>query len=74
MEDAPKKIVEINENKLSIAAIIIPFSIAGALIRITISRLETFPGMPVFSLVYAQWIGCLIIGIATRNKSRLFSW
>ncbi|KAI8062036.1 CrcB-like protein-domain-containing protein [Thamnidium elegans] len=74
MEEPQKKIIEINENKLAIAALIVPMSIVGTLIRIALTRLETFPGMPVFSLVYAQWVGCLIIGIVAKNKSHLFSW
>lgn len=67
-------VVEINENKLVIAASIIPFSIAGTLIRLAIMQLEDYPGMPVFSLVYVQWIGCLIMGIAAKNKNLLFLW
>ncbi|KAI9481119.1 MAG: CrcB-like protein-domain-containing protein [Benjaminiella poitrasii] len=68
------KTKEINENKIAIAAAIIPFSIAGVLIRIALNRLETYPGAPVFSIVYAQWIGCFIMGIAATNKNFLFSW
>ncbi|KAI8378690.1 CrcB-like protein-domain-containing protein [Choanephora cucurbitarum] len=61
-----------NENKLVIAALLIPFSIAGTLIRIGVTRLQDYEGAPVFSLVYAQWIGCLVMGIALSNKSYLF--
>lgn len=74
MEEPEKRVIEINENKVAIAAAIVPWSIAGVLIRIALTRLQTYPGMPVFSLVYAQWVGCLIIGIATQYKKHLFAW
>ncbi|KAI9310487.1 CrcB-like protein-domain-containing protein, partial [Dichotomocladium elegans] len=49
----------------------IPFAIAGTLIRIGLGRLETFDGAPVFSLVYAQWIGCFVMGMAAEKKQWL---
>ncbi|ORE01384.1 hypothetical protein BCV72DRAFT_217423 [Rhizopus microsporus var. microsporus] len=67
-----EKVLVVNENKFVIAATIIPFSIAGVLIRIALSRLETYSGAPVFSLVYAQWIGCFIMGVVMTNKTLLF--
>lgn len=72
MADAEVKSVEVIENKLVIAASIIPFSIAGTLIRIALTRLQDYSGAPVFGLVYAQWVGCLIMGIAVKNKNDLF--
>jgi fluoride ion exporter CrcB/FEX len=66
------KKIAVEENKLVIAFIIIPFSIAGALIRIALQRLEVYTGAPVFGLVYAQWIGCFVMGIAVKNKTNLF--
>ncbi|CEP06895.1 hypothetical protein [Parasitella parasitica] len=74
MSNIPAKTVEVNENRIAIAAAIIPFSIAGALIRIAIERLQDYTGAPVFALVYAQWIGCVIMGITNKNKSALISW
>ncbi|KAG1152239.1 hypothetical protein G6F37_001048 [Rhizopus arrhizus] len=74
MIDGNNKILVINENKYVIAAIIIPFSIAGVLVRIALTRLETYPGSPVFGLVYAQWVGCFIMGIVVINKPLLFKW
>lgn len=68
------EVVEVNENKFVIAASIIPFSMAGTLIRIGLERLQDYPGMPVFGLVHAQWIGCLIMGIATKNRYLLLLW
>jgi CrcB protein len=74
MSDYQVKTIEINENKIAIAFAIIPFSIAGTLIRIALIRLQEYPGMPVFSLVYAQWVGCLIMGIAVKCKTPLILW
>lgn len=74
MADAQGRVVEINENKLAIVAAIIPMSIAGCLIRIAITNLQEYSGAPVFGIVYAQWIGCLIMGIAMRKKGLLVSW
>jgi fluoride ion exporter CrcB/FEX len=64
--------VAVYEKKLVLAFIIIPFAIAGALIRIGLQRLETYAGSPVFGLVYAQWLGCLIMGVVTLHKNNLF--
>lgn len=74
MADVDNGEIEINENKLVIAATIIPLSMIGTLIRIALTRLQDYSGAPVFSLVYAQWLGCLIMGIVTRNKSNMFLW
>ncbi|KAI8645111.1 CrcB-like protein-domain-containing protein [Parasitella parasitica] len=71
MSDLAAKSVEVNENKIAVAAAIIPFSIAGTLIRIALGRLQDYTGAPVFALVYAQWVGCLIMGLASKNKSAL---
>lgn len=68
------RILVINENKFLISAVIIPFSIVGLLVRIALTRLETYTGAPVFGLVYAQWVGCFIMGIAVTNKTLLFNW
>ncbi|CAO3590535.1 unnamed protein product [Absidia cylindrospora] len=64
--------ITVYEKKFAITFIIIPFAIAGALIRVALQRLETFPGAPVFSLVYAQWVGCFIMGIVTLHKNNIF--
>lgn len=64
--------VAVSEKKLVLAFSIIPFAIAGALIRIGLQRLETYDGSPVFGLAYAQWLGCLIMGVVTFHKNNLF--
>ncbi|EPB82034.1 hypothetical protein HMPREF1544_11238 [Mucor circinelloides 1006PhL] len=74
MNDLQAKTTEINENKIAVAAAIIPFSIAGVLIRIALERLQDYTGAPVFGLVYAQWLGCLIMGLTNKNKNALFLW
>ncbi|KAI9017957.1 CrcB-like protein-domain-containing protein [Phycomyces nitens] len=66
--------LEIHENKLAIVGAIVPMSILGVLIRIGLQRLETYPGAPVFGLVYAQWVGCFIMGIAVKNKNAIHKW
>ncbi|KAI8089908.1 CrcB-like protein-domain-containing protein [Halteromyces radiatus] len=60
------------EKKLVIGFLIIPFAIAGALIRVGLQQLETYNGAPVFPLIYAQWLGCVIMGIVTIHKHYLF--
>ncbi|KAI8071018.1 CrcB-like protein-domain-containing protein [Gongronella butleri] len=60
------------EKKLIITFMIIPFAIAGVLIRVALQRLQTYAGAPVFALVYAQWVGCFIMGMATVYKNDLF--
>ncbi|KAI7865469.1 CrcB-like protein-domain-containing protein [Spinellus fusiger] len=66
--------IDIPENKLAIVGLIIPFSVAGVLIRIGLQRLENYSGAPVFGLIYAQWIGCFIMGITVYNKVTLLQW
>ncbi|ORZ01235.1 CrcB-like protein-domain-containing protein [Syncephalastrum racemosum] len=65
---------QIYENKIAIGASLIPMSILGTLIRVGLQRLETYNGAPVFGLVYAQWIGCFIMGIAVQDKSILIHY
>ncbi|KAI9303085.1 hypothetical protein BJ944DRAFT_256879 [Cunninghamella echinulata] len=61
----------IYEKKTAIGFILIPFAIAGVLIRIALQRLEAYDGAPVFPLVYAQWVGCFIMGIVTTQKTNI---
>ncbi|CAO3611837.1 unnamed protein product [Cunninghamella echinulata] len=61
----------IYEKKTVVGFILIPFAIAGVLIRIALQRLEAYHGAPVFPLVYAQWVGCFIMGIATTQKANI---
>ncbi|KAI7860389.1 CrcB-like protein-domain-containing protein [Circinella umbellata] len=49
-------------------------AILGTLIRIGLQRLQTYDGQPVFALVYAQWIGCFIMGMVVQQKDVLMQW
>ncbi|KAG0187386.1 hypothetical protein DFQ28_006421 [Apophysomyces sp. BC1034] len=71
--DTPAELIVL-ENKWPVVGIIIPFSILGTLIRIGLQSLETYNGAPVFGLVYAQWIGCFIMGVVVWNKIKLLQW
>lgn len=63
--------LQIYENKLPIFAALIPVSILGALIRIGLNLLETYNGAPVFGLAYAQFVGCVIMGVVVKKKDFL---
>ncbi|CAO3687889.1 unnamed protein product [Umbelopsis ramanniana] len=63
--------LQIHENKLPIFAALIPVSILGALIRIGLNLLETYNGAPVFGLAYAQFVGCVIMGVVVKKKDFL---
>lgn len=63
--------LKLYENKLIIFAALIPFSIIGMLIRVGLTSLETYTGAPVFALVYAQFIGCTIMGFVAKKKDFL---
>ncbi|KAI9276473.1 CrcB-like protein-domain-containing protein [Umbelopsis sp. AD052] len=69
--DAADTTLQVNENKLPIVAALIPLSILGALIRIGLNLLETYNGAPVFGLAYAQFIGCVIMGVVVKKKDFL---
>jgi fluoride exporter len=44
-------------------------SIWGALARIGLSALSTYPGEPVFQLVWAQFVGCAIMGFLLQDRT-----
>ena len=69
-----EKTAVLKENKIAISFIIIPMAILGTLIRVGLQRLQTYDGQPVFPLVYAQWIGCFIMGIVVQQKDVLMQW
>jgi hypothetical protein len=60
--------IELGEKKVIVLSILIPFSIIGALIRIGLNVLHTYPGSPVFSLIYPQFVGCVIMGFCLARK------
>lgn len=59
---------ELGEKKAIVLSILIPFSIIGALIRIGLIILHSYPGSPVFSLIYPQFVGCVIMGFCLARK------
>ncbi|KAG2186136.1 hypothetical protein INT43_002574, partial [Umbelopsis isabellina] len=63
--------LKLYENKSIIFAALIPVSIIGMLIRVGLTLLETYAGAPVFALVYAQFIGCTIMGFVAKKKDFL---
>jgi fluoride ion exporter CrcB/FEX len=69
--EAEAPTLQLNENKLPIFAALVPVSILGALIRIGLNQLETYNGAPVYGLAYAQFIGCVIMGVAVKKKDFL---
>ncbi|TPX76188.1 hypothetical protein CcCBS67573_g02546 [Chytriomyces confervae] len=53
--------------------LIVFFSILGALVRVGVVQLNTFPNEPVFPLVWAQIVGCLIYGFCASRKKEIAS-
>ncbi|KAI8611395.1 CrcB-like protein-domain-containing protein, partial [Chytriomyces sp. MP71] len=53
------------------AALIIFFSVLGALVRVGVVQLNTFPNEPVFPLVWAQVVGCLLYGFVQQRKAEI---
>lgn len=49
------------------------FSIVGVLIRIAIEELFIYDNSPMFGIAYAEFIGCIIMGIAISRKKLLLS-
>jgi len=44
-------------------------SIWGSLARIGLSALSTYPGEPVFPLIWSQFVGCAVMGFLLQDKS-----
>lgn len=44
-------------------------SIWGSLARIGLSALSTYPGEPVFPLIWSQFVGCALMGFLLQDKS-----
>lgn len=56
---------------LPVLALLAPASIFGTLARLGLSALVTYDGQSIFSLAYAQTIGCFIMGFALELKEPL---
>lgn len=52
---------------------LVTFSILGAVTRIGLTRLCTYPGQAVFATAVSQAVGCAVMGLVVRNKSLLES-
>ncbi|KAJ2067078.1 hypothetical protein GGH13_005455 [Coemansia sp. S155-1] len=50
------------------------FSMVGVLVRVHVNRLFSYPGVPVFGLIWVQILGCFIMGMAMRLKGVLLSY
>jgi fluoride ion exporter CrcB/FEX len=54
---------------LIVASWIIFLSIWGSLARIGLSALSEYPGQPVFQLIWAQFVGCAVMGFLLQDKT-----
>lgn len=68
LENLNKNIINIEENEIISFLILIPFSISGALIRIKLRDVFNFVDSEIYSLIYAQLIGCFIMGFCLRYR------
>ncbi|KAJ2860465.1 hypothetical protein GGH94_005504 [Coemansia aciculifera] len=50
------------------------FSMVGVLVRVHVNRMFSYPGVPVFGLIWVQMLGCFIMGMAMRLKGVLLSY
>ncbi|KAF9969957.1 hypothetical protein BGZ73_007481 [Actinomortierella ambigua] len=70
-EEKAEKLRKAKSRTWLFMAMIIPNAILGVLIRLGIVYIQTFPGQPVFPLVWAQFIGCLIMGLLVSTRRRI---
>ena len=54
---------------LTVASWITFLSIWGSLARIGLTALTTYPGQPVFSLIWSQLVGCAVMGFLLQDKT-----
>lgn len=54
-----------------VLALLAPASVFGVLARLGLDALTTYPGQSVFSLAYAQTLGCFIMGFALEVREPL---
>ncbi|KAJ2157090.1 hypothetical protein GGF46_004742 [Coemansia sp. RSA 552] len=57
-----------------VVASLVVFSMLGVLIRVYLTRLFTYAGAPVYGLLWAQMVGCFIMGMATRTRGVLMHY
>lgn len=54
-----------------VLALLMPFSVFGVLARLGLSALANYSGQSIFPLIYAQAVGCLIMGFCLHLKEPL---
>ncbi|KAJ1644590.1 hypothetical protein LPJ64_003757 [Coemansia asiatica] len=54
-------------------ASLVLFSMIGVLVRVHLTKLFTYADQPIYGLIWAQMLGCFIMGIAMRTKGVLMS-
>ncbi|KAJ1803785.1 hypothetical protein LPJ75_005781, partial [Coemansia sp. RSA 2598] len=55
-------------------ASLIFFSMVGVLVRVHLNKLFSYPGQPIYSVIWTQMLGCFIMGVAMRTKGALMSF
>nr|CAG8537792.1 7912_t:CDS:2 [Entrophospora candida] len=68
-EKQTKATIELIERRVVVISILIPFSIIGALIRVKLTNLHSYQEAPVFSQIYPQFVGCVIMGFCLSRKN-----
>ena len=53
---------------ITVASWITFLAIWGSLARLGLNALTTYPGEPVFPLIWSQWVGCAIMGFLLQDK------
>lgn len=56
---------------LSLLSLLGICSFLGLLIRLGLSAINTYPGSPVFPLIYAQMLGCAIMGMLSARRGQI---
>ncbi|KAF9165135.1 hypothetical protein DFQ26_000579 [Actinomortierella ambigua] len=73
-EERAEELLKAKSRTWLFVAMIIPNAILGVLIRLGVVYIETFPDQPVFPLIWAQFIGCLIMGLLVSTRTRMDRW
>ncbi|CAH1763860.1 17329_t:CDS:2 [Entrophospora sp. SA101] len=68
-EKQTKATIELIERRVVVISILIPFSIIGALIRVKLTNWHSYQEAPVFSQIYPQFVGCVIMGFCLSRKN-----
>ena len=55
-------------------SLLLVLSVLGCLIRLGLNALFAYPGQEVFALVWAQGVGCLVMGVCVARKEEIERW